>query len=536
MNVLLPLQKRSSWNGLAVVWHHFEGEGQDLSKKEKTDYEVRSSLSVKAIAIRVISTVAIAGIVIAVSLFVRPGYDALYALAWGRDVMHGAGLDYTHPSSPTPHPLTVLGAIAVGGLPRDLAELLTGVLSAIAAVALLLLLGALAMRTSGDKVAATGAILIGLVSAPVALLVMNGSLDIAYAALAVGATVLAVRGQHSASVGVFMVAALLRPEAVLLALVPLSLEWRRIRRSDTRQPRLSRTVWVFTGGLTAAVAAWIVLGAAGGDALVAIHSAAGNAELNNNPRGVSTAFTTLAAGLASPTSGVVIITALLTVAIGLLPVVLRHQAPAAFTAASAEAEERRRAVLTIACIAAVACLGYLAQGALGTPLVSRYLLLAALLSVPLAAAMLAAVRIPRAGVARAVAGPLLATVLVAATVAANVAGWRDVREAREMRHEVFEAARDVLDSDLVDACARPLVVRSPAMVPIAAWHLDLRLAQVQVGGEALEGVLLQPLTMEAALLAGYGPYTPLDQQATFPAGVPPRANNTHWALYSTCVP
>lgn len=533
MNVLLPLQKRSSWNGLAVVWHHFEGEGQDLSKKEKTDHEVRSSLSVKAIAIRVISAVAIAGIVIAVSLFVRPGYDALYALAWGRDVMHGAGLDYTHPSSPTPHPLTVLGAIAVGGLPRDLAELATGVLSAIAAVALLLLLGALAMRTSGDKVAATGAILIGLVSAPVALLVMNGSLDIAYAALAVGATVLAVRGQHSASVGVFMVAALLRPEAVLFALVPLGLEWRRIRRSDTRQLRLSRTVWVFTGGLAAAVAAWIVSGAAGGDALVAIHSAAGNAELNNNPRGVSTAFTTLAAGLASPTSGVVLIAALLTVAIGLLPVVLRHRVPAA---ESAEAKGRRRAVLTIAWIAALACLGYLAQGALGTPLVSRYLLLPALLSAPLAAALLAAVRIPRAGVARAVAGPLLATVLVAATVAANVAGWRDIHDAREARHEVFEAARDVLDSDLVDACAGPLVVRSPAMVPIAAWHLDLRLAEVQVGGEALEGVLLQPLTMEAALLAGYGPYTPLDQQAAFPAGVPPRANNTHWALYSTCVP
>lgn len=536
MNVLLPLQKRSSWNGLAVVWHHFEGEGQTLSKEVRIDHEARSSLSAKAIAIRVISAVAIAGIIIVVSFFVRPGYDALYALAWGRDIAHGAGLDYTHPSSPTPHPLTVLGAITVGGLPRDVAELVTGALSAIAAVTLLLFLGALAMRTSGDKVAGAGVIVIVIVSAPVALLVMNGSLDIAHGSLAVGATVLAVRGQHTASVGVFMIAALLRPEAVFLALVPLGLEWRRIRRSDTRQLRLSRTMWVFAGGLTAAVAAWIVLGAAGGDALVAIHSAAGNAELNNNPRGVRTAFTTLAAGLASPTSGIVLIAALLTVAIVLLPVVLRHRAPAAFTAASAEAEDCRHAVLTIAWIAAVACLGYLAQGALGTPLVSRYLLLPALLSVPLAAAILAAVRIPRAGAARAVASPILATVLLAATVAANVAGWRDIHSARELRHEVFEAARDVLDSDLVDACAGPLVVRSPAMVPIAAWHLDLRLAQVQVGGEALEGVLLQPLTMEAALLAGYGPYTPLDQQATFPAGVPPRGNNTHWALYSTCVP
>lgn len=530
-----PLRKRSLWNGLVVVWHYFDREGQTLSQ-EKTDPEERSSLSVKAITIRFLSGAVIAGLVIAVSAMVRPGYDTLYALVWGRDVVHGAGLDYTHTSSPTPHPLSVLAAIATGGLPHHLAELATGAVSAVAAIALLAQLGVLALRTSGEKVAAAGTIVIVSVSAPVALLVLNGSLDIAYAALGVGATVLTVRGKHDAAIVVFMVAALLRPEAVLLALVPLALEWRRARGPDTTPPRLSRTVRAFAAGLAVAVMAWIALGAAGGDALVAIHSAAGNAELNDNPRGVGTAFTGLGAGLASPTSWVVLLAACLSAASTLVPVAHRRRISAAATVAPAGAEDRRRATQTIACIVAVACLGYLAQGALGTPLVARYLLLPALLSVPLGTALLASLWTPRKGVARAMASPVLAAVLVTATVVANIAGWRDLLEAREVRGEVFDEAWELLDSDLVDACTEPLVVRSPAMVPVAAWHLDLRLAAITVGDDPLEGVLLQPLTMEAALLAGYGPYTSLDQQATFPADAPPRANNAQWALYSRCVP
>lgn len=518
------------------MWHHFDREGQILSQEEKTYQTEWSSLSARAIAIRVISAVVIAGIIITISVAVQPGYDAMYALGWGRDVVHGAGLDYTHPSSPTPHPLSVLGAIAVGGLPRGLAVLAIGVASAVAAVTLLFLLGVLALRTSGGKVAGAGAVVILMVSAPVALLVLNGSLDITYAALGVGATVLVVRGQYGASVGVFMVAALLRPEAVLLALVPLGLEWRRTRGGDTAWFRRSGTLRVFIGGLAISVVAWIGLGAAGGDALVALHSAAGNAELNDNPRGLGTAFATLIAGLASPTSGVVLVGACLTVAIASVPIALRRRASPGHKGTTGAAEDRRRAVLTVACIAAVACLAYLAQGALGTPLVARYLLLPALLAVPLSTALLTALWVPRAGVARAIAGPLLAAVFVAATVAANSAGWRDVYEAREMRSEAFDEARELLDTDLVATCDGPLVVRSPAIVPIAAWHLDRRLAAVKVDDEVRDNVLLQPLTMEAALLAGYGPYTPLDQQATFPSRVPPRENNIHWALYSTCVP
>lgn len=517
------------------MWHHFEGEGQTLSQEEKIDAGPHSSLSVNAIAIRIISVVAFAVIVIAITVFVRPGYDALYALSWGRDVAQGLGLDYTHPSSPTPHPLSVLGAIVVGPLPRELAVVMAGALSAVAAVALAIQVGALSRRTSGQKIVASASMAIVLVSAPVALLVLNASLDIAYAALGVGATLLAVRRQHRASVGVFLIAALLRPEAVLLALVPLWIEWRNARGSAAGGASSARTAAMFVGGLVVAVAAWIALGVAGGDALVALHSAAGNAELNNNPRGMGTAVTTLVSGLASPTSGVVLVAACLAVLMVMTARGLRGRLTSAARVSTAEADGRRQAVQTVASIAAVACLGYLGQGALGTPLVARYLLLPALLCLPLSAALIASTQIPRAERERAIANAVLALVLVATAVGANIPGWQDIVDAREARDVAFAGAEEMMDRDFVAVCADPLVVRSPAMVPVVAWHLDLPLSAVKVGAEPGEGVLLQPLTVDAALLAGFGPYTPLDEQAAFPSEAPPRANNEQWALYSRCV-
>ena len=133
-------------------------------------------------------------------------------------------------------------------------------------------------------------------------------------------------------------------------------------------------------------------------------------------------------------------------------------------------------------------------------------------------------------------GAVVGVVLVAASVGANVSGWKDVTYARQLRADAFAAASELLDTDLARHCDAPVVVRSPAMVAMAALTLDRPLRDITVAEEAGKGVLLQPLNNDAAQLAGYGPMTPLAQQAIFPTDAPPRQSNTYWALYSSCQP
>jgi hypothetical protein len=99
---------------------------------------------------------------------------------------------------------------------------------------------------------------------------------------------------------------------------------------------------------------------------------------------------------------------------------------------------------------------------------------------------------------------------------------------------VLVSAHELASDRLLRDCPGPVVVRSPAMVALTALELGRPLRLVEVGDDPGSGVLLQPLSAEAAELAGYGPMTPLAEQSRFPADAPPRAQSTHWALYSRC--
>lgn len=126
--------------------------------------------------------------------------------------------------------------------------------------------------------------------------------------------------------------------------------------------------------------------------------------------------------------------------------------------------------------------------------------------------------------------------LVTAAALSSVQGWRDVREATRTRAQVVASAYELLDTDLAQRCPSPFVVRSPAVVALTARHLHRPLEDITVAGAAGAGVVLQPLTFDAAEMAGYGPLTPLAEQRLFPHDAPPRDSNTHWALYSSCQP
>ena len=291
------------------------------------------------------------------------------------------------------------------------------------------------------------------------------------------------------------------------------------------------------------------MGAAGGDPLVGLHSANTNAEINNNLRGPIVALTQALPGLAGPTGWLTLLAAAialisaavarrtLTRAAGMSaarPVRTSKRQP---VAAALAVRDRMRAASITGSFIGVALIAYLAQGLIGTPLVARYLLLPALLCIALAALCIPlAVRLVRTPQASLTVAVVVGIALVAGATGANISGWQDVLHAREVRAEVFMSAVQLLDTDLARHCTAPVVVRSPAMVAVTALTLDRPLRDITVADKAGAGVLLQPLTREAAELAGYGPMTSLTQQVKFPADAPPRQSNHNWALYSSCQP
>lgn len=489
--------------------------------------------------------VAAAAMALLLAPLVIPGYDASFTMAWGRDLVRGLPLNFSHPSSPTPHPLALLAGAALGFAPIQGAINAAGALSVAAWLMSLALLCFVTFHLTANLVAVCAAAASTLVSAPIGLLVLGASSDIAYCALGLGAVLSTLRGRYSVAVVVFMVASLLRPDAALLALVPLTLSLASARdpgrRNELSHVSRLHTVFVFAACLILAISAWLATGAAGGDLLVGLHSASINAGTNDNPRGPIVALTQAIPGLAGPTGWLTLGAA----AIALVAMALESRARsgrvtrtrARSVGADSRIRTQMRAPIVIGSFIVVALLAYFAQGLLGTPLVARYLLLPALLCIALATLCIPlTVRLVSTKRASRAVAVVSGIALVVGAAGANVPGWQDVLYARQVRTEAFTSAFELLSTELAQNCAAPVVVRSPALVALTALVLDRPLRDIAVADHAGAGVLLQPLNREAMELAGYGPMTSFAQQANFPTDAPPRQSNSDWALYSRCQP
>lgn len=478
-----------------------------------------------------------ASIVLVEALDQRPGYDAAYALAWGRDIVDGHGLFTSHVSSPTPHPLTLVWTIALGALPVRLAVAASGIGSVLAGIVLVALLGAVTWQLTHSRPATAAVPAATLPSAPVVLLVLGHGMDVAYAAFAAAAVLLTLRARHAAAIITLGGAALLRPEGLLLVLIPLTLAIRAANRDD-RGPTRARAITTAATCAVAVAAAWLTMGLAAGDPLLALHSAADNAALNDNPRGLGTALSTTIPNLAQPLGWPVAVLSGLGITLAFARRTRRsHRGRASIGREPSSDGHGVNGATVVGAFVALSAAAYIAQGSLGTPLVARYLLFPALLLGPLAAAAAVDVArsVPRER-ARSVLVGLAAAAIVATSLGANRAPLAEVHEVRAMREDVFDAADELLAGELAQSCPDTFVVRSPAMVPHAALTLERPLEALTVSESAGTGVLLQPLTLDAAELGGYGPITPLPTQATFPTDASPRAANEHWALYSNCTP
>jgi hypothetical protein len=440
------------------------------------------------------------------------GYDAAWALVWGREIAGGALPSYESAIAPTPHPLANVVAAALSVL-GDGGEGALVALTFLSFAALLVGALALAARLSSWPAGVAAALLLstsGLLDREAAF----ASIDLPFLALVVWAAVLeADRPRRGAPVlALLLLAGLLRPEAWLLSLAYLG--WLALERRGRALP-------VPTLLAAGAPLLWALSDlAVTGDPL---HSLSGTRDLAaelDRPTGFSTALGAVPDALASLMGTPALVAGLLGLVAGALLAPRRLAIPLALT-----------------------CCGiatFLALGVSGLPVLLRYVLLPASMLAVSAGIGLTLPWLVAAGRARAAAAVVSA--IVGALLLASLPGTADdVRQARS-----FSAARGQVHRDLRELTRRPALRAAAARCP--QIHIpDFRTrpvllidgsfdpARIVVGNlaDGERGLLLTYATESAARIFNLGAPGEAPLQAV-PAGGRVVARNRSWLADAVC--
>ncbi|MFT4034871.1 MAG: hypothetical protein QM679_04790 [Patulibacter sp.] len=202
------------------------------------------------------AVVAIAAIVLLLRFLYGPGIvgiDALWSLAWGRDLAHGAALSVS--GTTTPHVLSNLLGLVLAPFGPDADRALVAV-EYVGAATLIWSCGAVAWQLAGLPAGALAAILM-LSREQLLYATRSGFLDVLAATLVALAAYFVVRGQArrwTGAAALLALAGLLRPEPwVLLAVLTLWC-WQHSGRPDWRLVAMTVAVpllWALSDGLLA---------------------------------------------------------------------------------------------------------------------------------------------------------------------------------------------------------------------------------------------------------------------------------------------
>jgi hypothetical protein len=295
---------------------------------------------------------AIVLLAIALRLVLGPGgigYDASWAVTWGRELADGGLPDLEAEGAPTPHPL----AVAVSAV---LAPLGAGAIPAVMTLSWLALaaLGYAAFMLGRELFSAWVGVAFALILVTRGLLVREtheAVIDIPFLALVVAAIVAEVqRPRQGLRVPVLLcVAGLLRPEAWLLAAA-----WLAYAAPRRPRPEALRQIAV----VAAAPLLWILFDlAATGNPLHSLRGTQELAEALGRPRGLDTAVTTAPDYLRATLGVPIVWLGLVGTAVGLV-------------------WQRSRVGLPLVLLA-LGLLGFLFLGFADLPLIIRYLLVPA---------------------------------------------------------------------------------------------------------------------------------------------------------------
>ena len=428
----------------------------------------------------------------------RPGcgFDSSWALVWAADILHGrAPLAPGGVIVPTPHPASLLSAIAVRLGPTSAARPLWAFGVELALLALLSGVFVLAKRWAG--LAAGCAAVVGA-AAPPALgeAVGAGTVDVLFSAAVIWAVVCAAR-RPGWAMSCASVAALARPEGWLLLAILGARTW------PTGRVRLR--VGAFVAAVLAPMA-WLVMGAAWfGGPLAAIHVTVGNAQTSHARLGVPAALHALVAG----GGGIGILLA----GVGLASIGLQRNREPSMRLAGSGVAAMTIAVLLIA-----------AAGA-ATP--GRYFAAELALAVPVGVATICALAShPRTR--RAAGAAVMIVSIVAVARSAQPRSLRGHAEA-EQRSEIA-ALGQVLATG--QRCVTVLVAPT-ALLPVVVLETGHQVAVAASGAGPAGGCRLiaqNPMTVAGA---GFGPEPPNLTLEQPPPGATVIGSNDDWALYAT---
>ena len=444
------------------------------------------------------------------------GYDAWFALAWGRDLVHGVKPDFGVPIAPTPHPLANLVSALVSPLGHS-APTAIAVISVLSFAVLGVALFVLTSRLFG--------LIAGLVAAVVILTrpllvgeMLYCSVDIPFLALVAcaGAVLVGPQRRPRTVLALLLVAGLLRPEGWLLgvaAAAVFALRGNLSRRTAAALAVAAPLLWM--------VSDWIIAG----DPLHSLHGTQDLAAELGRPRSTGTA-------------------------IRIIPVYIRALLGNGIAWASALAAlaalwfALERAALPLA-VAALGLLGFLVLGVADLPLLYRYMLLPAT-----ALAMLFGFGVTwwrELTAQRRLQVPMIGLAVACVVLAlSNVSADRNVLLGVKHHNTRLNA----IQADLAALVRRPATraqlaacphAASPSAraVPELAYLLGVATAKVHVAGDApLREPGFSPVPGEVA--AAYA-LTPADRLTFSVAQVRGRhvvTRNESWVLYGArdCAP
>lgn len=451
-----------------------------------------------------------------------PGYDAAWALLWGRDLADGHLPTFDAPIAPTPHPLSNIVAtmLGLGGVDASI-DVLAG-LGWLAFGALGAAAFSVGRAMGGPLVGVTAAVLL-LARPLLAAEALSVSLDIPFLAFVMVAVALAVnRGPASiAPLVALLPAGLLRPEGWLLAAAWACVVGRRA--SGRRRLQV----------IALAAAAPVIWGLSDllltGNPLFSFTGTRELADTLGRPQTIRRAGVLAGAATRDILGGALFAAGI----VGLI----------------ASLFVRQFAVRVVAALVAVGVGAFLLYGLAGLPVLARYTLIPASALTLLAAWVLAGWAQPGSGSGDQPRGQkrLAWTAVAAMFVVLVIAGAGDTRERVQsqkaslaLRTKTYALLRAQIRSDAVVADLRAcpvLLVPNHRAVPLAAlWSGRSVPGQVraQKQGVPARGLAILPTTESVASLTILDPRDADPTPTAPPAGWAFRGGNAGWAWYRKC--